>query len=278
MGGVVRASRISGGCGVKGPVRNGHSHYNGGMETHYRLLADTKQQYREMFREAAHALESQLLGLRERFSCSLCADPSLKMLSNGLKPLHAGCGFIPWQREALRFLEQEAGQELFERLQKIETYKNTFGCHMCGACCRMASTDAPYEEMRRRAEQGDEFARQFISVFLPYESRQKAIEKAPDIVAAVLAEAGEEVGGEEQIYFYHCPYVGEDNRCTVYGTDKRPAICGSYPETPLSFVYQKCAWKPWKDETHAETLLIHAMLALCLDLSGKLKAALGVTD
>lgn len=231
-----------------------------------------------MLRQASISLEAQLLGLRENYSCSTCGGSSVHSLAEAVQSWHSECGFQPWQREALRMLEQEIGREILTRLQQIEAYKNTFSCHMCGACCHMASTDTDYQTMRQRGENGDEFARQFTSVFLPYESRQKAREKAPDIVAAVLAEAGEEADGEEKIFFYHCPYVGEDNRCTVYGTDKRPAICKSYPETPLSFVYEKCAWKPWKNETHADTLLAHALLALCMDWSDQLKQALNQSD
>jgi len=93
-------------------------------------------------------------------------------------------------------------------------------------------------------------------------------------VAAALAEASEETNGEEKVFFYHCPYLGEDNRCTVYGTPKRPAICSSYPDTPLTFIAKNCAWKPWKDETHADTLAAHAMLALCEHFAGKLQIAI----
>jgi Fe-S-cluster containining protein len=244
------------------------------MESHYRLLAHTKQQYRDMFAQAALLLESQLLGMRAQYGCVHCEGALVHSLAEAIQPVHARCGFQGWQREALRVLEQEVGLEILNKLQQVEAYKNTFDCHMCGACCRMASTDADYPTLRLRAENGDEFAQQFISVFLPYASRQKALETAPDIVVATLAEAGEEAEGEEQIFFYHCPYVGEDNRCTVYGTDKRPAMCQSYPETPLSFVYEKCAWKPWKNETHGDTLLAHALLALCTDWCDQLKRAL----
>ncbi len=230
-----------------------------------------------MLRQAALSLESQLLSLKAHYACAGCPggkDGVVSTFNEALRPTHQGCGFRAWQQEVLRVLEQEIGLEILNKLQQIETYKNTFSCHMCGACCRMASTDADYPTLRSRAEAGDEFARQFTSVFLPYASRQKAREKAPEIVAAALAEAGEEASGEESIFFYHCPYVGEDNRCTVYGTDKRPALCQSYPETPLSFVYEKCAWKPWKNETHADTLLAHALLALCTDWCQQLKRAL----
>jgi Fe-S-cluster containining protein len=137
----------------------------------------------------------------------------------------------------------------------------------------MASSDKSYAQLQAEAAQGDEFARQFVSIFLPYPSREAAEAVAPQVVAAVLEEAGE-ASSQSDIYFYHCPYLGEDNRCTVYGTSKRPAICGSYPETPLVFVYENCAWQPWKAETHPDTLVAHALLALCTHWSQLLRASL----
>lgn len=227
-----------------------------------------------MFQQASLMLEIKLLGLWPQFDCTACQATQPKNLKEALVARHQGCGFISWQKASLNLLKQELGLEILERLQAIERYKNTFSCHMCGMCCRMASADADYDTLRQRAAAGDEFSQQFTSVFLPYESRDKAREVAPDVVSAVLAEAAEEALGEERIYFYHCPYLGEDNRCSVYGTDKRPGICASYPETPLSFVYKNCAWKPWKDETHETTLLAHILLALCTDLSQRLESAL----
>jgi Fe-S-cluster containining protein len=174
----------------------------------------------------------------------------------------------------LGIIEQGIAGELLAQLHHVETYKQAFDCHMCGMCCKMASADAPYDILLQRAAQGDEFARQFTSVFLPYASRETAKRVAPEVVEAVLQEATEESNGEEHVYFYHCPYLGEDNRCSVYGTSKRPAICGSYPETPLSFMYENCAWRPWKDDTHLDTLTTHAMLALCSQLADTLKTSI----
>jgi Fe-S-cluster containining protein len=249
------------------------------MGHHYRLFVDTKQQYREIFQRAKNSLEAHLSAIRQEYACPTC-DPKPALEDNNdaiaswLKKLHPGCGYRPWQERALAVIEQEAGRDILLKLQQIEAYKNTFSCHMCGMCCRMASSEHSYDELRTRAEAGDEFARQFTAIFLPYQSREAARRKAPDVVSAVLAEAGEEVGEAERVYFYHCPYIGEDNRCSIYGTEKRPAICASYPETPLSFVYEKCAWRPWKDETHTDTLAAHALLALCTHWAETLHKAL----
>lgn len=247
------------------------------MRPYYRLLSDTKQQYRQIFHTRREALEAALRRMRSMFSCADCSGGETDDISTWILPLHQGCGYIEWQKAMLDFIESDVAGGIVRRMEAIEAYKNTFNCHMCGMCCRMASTDAPYTEMQRRAEAGDEFARQFTSIFLPYASREDARQRAPEVVDAVLAEAGEEGPGEERIFFYHCPYIGEDNRCTLYGTEKRPAICGRYPETPLSFMYERCAWKPWKDETHTDMLTAHALLALCSHWSETLRNSIAAT-
>jgi Fe-S-cluster containining protein len=244
------------------------------MRQHYLSLSDTKQQYRQIFQRQRNALEAQLVGLRSNFSCESCTLGAETNLEPGLDSLHANCGFRAWQQAALAQIETDGAGQIIGRLNAITAYKNTFNCHQCGMCCRMASSESSYDELTAKAQAGDDFARQFTSVFLPYASREAARQMAPDVVSAVLAEASEAAEGQENIFFYHCPYLGEDNRCTVYGTDKRPNICASYPETPLDFIYKDCAWKPWKEETHPEALALHAMLALCENLSQRLRLAL----
>jgi Fe-S-cluster containining protein len=244
------------------------------MRHHYRLLSDTKQQYRQILQQQQAALDAQLLALRTQFQCTRCPSHPNESLLAWLAPLPADCGYRAWQQAIRSIIETDIAGQILAQLQRIEAYKQSFSCHMCGMCCKMASTDAPYDTLRQRAAAGDEFARQFTSIFLPYESRDAARRVAPEVVDAALAEAVEESDGEERLFFYHCPYLGEDNRCTVYGTAKRPAICSSYPETPLSFVYQNCAWRPWKDDTHLDTLVAHAMLALCSRYSETLQASL----
>ncbi|WP_303674092.1 YkgJ family cysteine cluster protein [Vampirovibrio chlorellavorus] len=214
------------------------------------------------------------MALRTSFSCEACDENGQTTLDEAIQPCHRGCGYTGWQQEALRILETDLGAEILQRLQQISAYREQFACHLCGACCRLASQDADYATLRQRAEAGDDFARQFTSVFLPYASRAAAREKAPELVAAVLAETVEEPEGAERVFFYHCPYVGEDNRCTVYGTEKRPGICQSYPETPLVFIQSQCAWQPWKQETHPQTLMAHALLQVSESLRQRLQWAL----
>jgi Fe-S-cluster containining protein len=213
-------------------------------------------------------LMDRLTALRANLSCPRCdatgEDPDLATV------FHEDCPYRTWQQASLACLEQEVGGEVLARLNLIQSYKQRYSCHMCGVCCRFASSEFSYAQLETKAAAGDAFATQFTSIFLPYASQEAARQKFPEIVDSVLAQADD----PDTVYFYHCPYVGEDNRCTIYGTDKRPAICGSYPDTPLTFIYKRCAWRPWKDETHPDALWAHATLSLSGELADRIKAAL----
>jgi Fe-S-cluster containining protein len=238
-------------------------------------LSYIKTHYRKIFREKQDLLFSKLETLRDKYQCPDCdAPPGL------LDAMHPDCGYREWLQEAVAAIETEDARSVFMQVQEIQARKRDYTCHQCGVCCRLASSEYSFEELQERAENGDDFARQFTSVFLPYASAEAARQKFPEIVSAVLEEtrlmSGEQgnTADHQPVYFYHCPYVGEDNRCTLYGTAKRPAICEEYPGTPLTFIYDQCAWRPWKDKFHQASLAAHAEIELCSWLVNRLKSAL----
>ncbi|MBX2861477.1 MAG: YkgJ family cysteine cluster protein [Vampirovibrio sp.] len=246
------------------------------MSVQYQL-SQVKQQYRHVFGSAQQAFFQQLDALKASFSCPPCdkaqASPEL------LEPFHPGCGYLGWQQQAVQEIENKIAKDILLKLQHIETEKQKISCHMCGVCCRLACSEFSFEDLQAKAAQGDEFARQFTSIFLPYASTKDARNNFPEVVDSILASAMESgsVDQDKSIHFYHCPYIGEDNRCTIYGSPKRPEICDSYPDTPLTFIYDKCAWKPWKDATHTDALLSHAMIELCTYTLDKLNHAISVS-
>ncbi|MBK8189569.1 MAG: YkgJ family cysteine cluster protein [Vampirovibrionales bacterium] len=220
-------------------------------------LTRLRARYRDIFETVRQQLEARLLQERAAFSCQDCGP--VADMDAALSQAHPGCGYRPWLKLLPQALQSDIGQDVWRRLQEIEAYKKTFSCHMCGVCCRFASSEFSFEELLGKARQGDGFARQFTSIFLPYESTQAARERFPAMVEDVLSH----VAPKEAVYFYHCPYVGEDNRCTIYGRPQRPGICDTYPDTPLTFIYERCAWKPWQDAVGNDALLAHATIELC---------------
>jgi Fe-S-cluster containining protein len=194
--------------------------------------------------------------------------------------LHPGCGYRDWQRAALHLIQSDVGGEILQKLREINRDRDKVKCHSSGVCCRLASSEFSWEELCEKAAAGDRFAGEFTSIFLPYADAEAARARFPDIVDDVLRYGRDPMGAPEgsinaaPVYFYHCPYIGEDNRCSVYGTPKRPDICATYPDTPLTFMYKKCAWKPWQERSHDEALLAHAMIELGSFLVDKLTQAL----
>ena len=88
------------------------------MRPHYRLLSETKQQYRQIFHERREALEAALRQMRLLFSCDGCPDGNTEDISGWILPLHPGCGFIEWQKAMLDFIESDVAAGIVRRMDE----------------------------------------------------------------------------------------------------------------------------------------------------------------
>ncbi len=166
--------------------------------------------------------------------------------------LHSGCGLKTWQQGALYKLETQIAKDVFEKIQEISKYREEFKCACCGTCCKMASSEFSYEELKEKAKKGDKFAKQFVSVFVPYEDEAEPEKHYKDYIDYLR----ETLRAGDKVYFYHCPKV-KDNLCSDY--ENRPEICREFPTNPLMILPKCCGYKEWQDETHTTTLLLHAL-------------------
>ena len=169
--------------------------------------------------------------------------------------LHKDCGFKTWQEQGLKKLENEMAKDILEKIKNIDEYKNTFSCGCCATCCKIASSEFSYEELKEKAQKGDNFAKQFTSVFIPYEDENEARKYYGEYIDYLH----ETLGPNEKVYFYHCP-KNKDNLCSDY--ENRPEICKEFPTNPLMVLPKCCAYKPWQEETHTATLLLHALVEI----------------
>lgn len=242
-------------------------------------LAATRARYREVFAAARLALLDKLDAVRPAAcDCPSCDDEWQALSPAGQKTLghplflepHAGCGWDPWRQAGMAAIEREIGPQLIATMRTYETERDAVTCQHTGSCCRLASSPFDWAGLRTRAEAGDNFARQFTSIFLPYPSTETAYHRHPEDVDHVLG-FGQDAVTTEAVHFYYCPHLQPDNRCGLYGMEQRPAICDSYPETPLTYVAKHCAWSPWQSQWQDRALMLHASIALCEFVMTKLR-------
>lgn len=213
-----------------------------------------KRDYRELFELAHSRIKDMINALYADYSCQNCQTKPEDIL----QVLHEGCGYREWQKAVIWHLENTIGKQILESLDRITAEREIKGaCHGCGVCCNLASSEFSYETLLEKAKNGDNFAAQFTRVFLPYPSVEVARQNHPDTVNDILSQV------EGDVYFYRCPYLSQDNRCTIYEHPHRPQICATYPETPLVHIYSGCGYQPWKTAMMPTTLLAHATLELC---------------
>lgn len=152
----------------------------------------------------------------------------------------------------LKILTEEVLKDAINRWVKILEYRGFYSCAGCAACCKLACSEFSPEELEQKAKNGDNFAQQFISVFVPYKNEIEAKNIYPEYFELLKGKML-----YEKVYFYHCPKVTEDNRCSDY--ENRPQICRDFPDDPISFLPKTCGFKNWKEEVEPTALMIRAI-------------------
>jgi len=154
-----------------------------------------------------------------------------------------------------KFLDEVVSKEIYEKWLKVLEYRVEFSCRGCATCCKLACSEFSPEELQQKAKNGDTFATQFTGLFIPYANEQEAREIYPEYFELL-----EKTLNGEKTYFYHCPKLTADNRCSDY--ENRPSICRDFPDNPLSLLPKACGYSKWKQEVEPTVLMLHAMLEL----------------
>lgn len=241
------------------------------MNTLQSDIHKTRNIYRELFVKAQNAIETRLNLLKKASLCNHCKE-NCNIDFNTLELLQVlpqGCNFRFWQEAALNELEQNISRDIYSKIREIDSGRNKCECACCASCCNLASSEYSREELLQKAENGDKFAQEFTSIFVPYESTDEARKIYPDYVSLVEEQFEDDKG----IQFYHCPKIGEDNLCTDY--ENRPQICRDFPTNPLVVFPPACSFRKWKDEVEVTALLLHAMVEIVGYYKEKLNEVLG---
>lgn len=197
---------------------------------------------------------------REIFQVSLT---EIQKRVDNLKP--NGCGDIfdvyghgsdgeNWQKSVLEMFEKDISKEIYRKWMEILDYRKEFSCIGCGTCCKLACSEFSPDELKIKAQKGDRFATQFLSVFVPYDSREDARKIYPEYIKML------DDNKEDEVYFYHCPKLTECNRCSDY--ENRPQICRDFPDNPLALLPKSCGYVKWKEEVEPIALMLHSMLEI----------------
>lgn len=159
-----------------------------------------------------------------------------------------------WQAAVLDMFENDISHEIYRKWREILDYRENFHCKGCATCCNLACSEFSPEELKIKAENGDRFASQFTSIFIPYESREEAENIYPEYLKLLSDTL------EEDVYFYHCPKLNECKRCSDY--ENRPQICRDFPDNPLSILPESCGFYKWRQEVEPVVLMLHSMMEI----------------
>lgn len=226
-------------------------------------VSNLKKKYREIFIQSSETLNLEIEKLKPTNACEACSiNCALSNSEPDLFQSFPDCALRNWQKNVLSFFE-ETSKEIYGKWMKIIEYGKNFSCAKCGACCRLACSEFSFEELKAKAQAGDNFASQFVSIFVPYEDENEARNIYPEYFE-LLAENF----GNEKVYMYHCPKIGKDNLCGNYNC--RPNICSTFPDNPLSLLPPNCGFSKWKEEVEPIALMLHSMLEIIAFYKGKI--------
>lgn len=116
-------------------------------------------------------------------------------------------------------------------------------CQMCGKCCRVATTATPYEELCKLASRGDEFAKEFLEIFVPYKSIEEAKAVDAQVVENILYHMNSDKKNTDGLTFYYCKYLQDNNMCGRY--EDRMTLCKRFPSSPWAIVPPGCGFSGW---------------------------------
>ena len=202
-----------------------------------------KEKYREIFMKSSEAINARIEELRPK---GFEGDFSDKF--------EIGSIGATWQEKVLDMFENDISKEIYRKWQEILSLRENYSCKGCATCCNLACSEYSYEELKKRAENGDNFAKQFTSIFIPYETREDAKKIYPEYLKLL----SENVEGE--VYFYHCPKLTECKRCSDY--ENRPKICRDFPDNPLDILPKSCGFYEWRQQVEPVVMMLHAMMGI----------------
>ena len=206
-------------------------------------LNSMKARYREIFMKSSDAILARIEEIRPQ---GFQGDFLDKHEPNSLG--------AEWQIAVLDMFENDISKEIYRKWQEILQLRGNFECKGCATCCNLACSEFSPEELKTKAQNGDKFAAQFTSNFIPYDSKDDARKIYPQYIELLDDTI------DEDVYFYHCPKLTDCKRCSDYGN--RPQICRDFPDNPLCILPKSCGFYEWRQEVEPVAMMLHAMVEI----------------
>lgn len=206
-------------------------------------LSNMKQKYREIFLTSVEAIKQRVEEIKPE---GLEGDVFDKYEQNSIG--------AKWQADVIEMFENDISAEIYRKWREILDYRKEFHCKGCATCCNLACSEFSYDELVQKAKNGDKFATQFTSVFIPYENKEQPQKVYPQYLKLL------EETIDEDVYFYHCPKLTQCNKCSDY--ENRPAICRDFPDNPLMILPESCGFYEWRKEVEPVALMLHSMVEI----------------
>lgn len=217
-------------------------------------IDNLKKKYREIFLKSSDELNNQIEMIKPQNACLKC-DINCGLKDNIFENFPQSCAYNTWQKDVINLFDEVTLKDIYQKWMKILSYRDNFNCVGCATCCKLACSEFSYDELKQKAQNKDKFAKQFISIFIPYEDENEPRKIYPEYFELLR----EKLEGE-RVYFYHCPKLTDDNRCSDY--ENRPSICRDFPYNPLSLLPKSCGFSTWKDEVEPTALMLHSLLEI----------------
>ena len=212
---------------------------------------DLKDNYYKIFIEAAESIRKELDKFKPENPCTICSVKNCKIEKKDVfTDYPVGCAYREWQSQILSFLNGEYRQKLKNNYKIIMDKKEEYSCSCCGSCCKLAVSEYSYDQLKQRAFRGDKFSKDFVSVFVPYNTEEEAKQANPEYFELL-----NELMEEQKIYYYYCPKV-ENNLCSDY--ENRPDICKDFPHNPLKLLPSICSFNAWRNSVTKSAMLLKA--------------------
>lgn len=206
-------------------------------------IKNMKKKYREIFLKSVDAIRSRVEEIKPPDAEGDIFDTFDKNSAGE-----------SWQAAVLDMFENDISHEIYRKWREILAYRNNFHCKGCATCCNLACSEFSPDELKLKAENGDKFASQFTSIFIPYKSDKEAEKVYPEYLKLLSDTI------DEKVYFYHCPKLDECKRCSDY--ENRPQICRDFPDNPLSILPESCGFYEWRQEVEPVALMLHSMMEI----------------